>query len=103
MEVYGKPDPTIVSTSHVERSNLTIRMMQRRFTRLTNAFSSKVENHARAISLHFKHYNFCRPHQTPTEAKGGIKTTPAMAAGVTDRVWKVEDIRDLMDPKKLLQ
>jgi hypothetical protein len=60
-----------------------MRMGMRRFTRLTNAFSKKVENHAHAISLHFMHYNFCRPHQTLTKAAGGKKTTPAMAAGIT--------------------
>jgi hypothetical protein len=70
-----------ISTSYVERQNLTMRMGMRRFTRLTNAFSKKVENQAHAISLHFMHYNFCRPHQTLTR-KAGKRTTPAMAAGV---------------------
>lgn len=94
----GRPDPALVSTSYVERSNLTLRMQQRRFTRLTNAFSKKAENHAHAVSLFFMHYNFCRPHQTLTKANKGIHTTPAMAAGLTTYVWKVEDILALMDP-----
>ena len=96
----GRPDPALVSTSYVERSNLTLRMQQRRFTRLTNAFSKKAENHAHAVSLFFMHYNFCRPHQTLTKANRGIHTTPAMAAGLTSYVWKVEDILALMDPAR---
>ncbi len=98
--VSGKPDPEKVSTSYVERSNLTIRMQSRRYTRLTNAFSKKAENHAHAFALFAMHYNFCRVHQTLTKAAGGVQRTPAMAAGVTDRVWKVEDIVALMDPKR---
>jgi IS1 family transposase len=101
--VLGKPDLSKVSTSYVERSNLTIRMQSRRFTRLTNAFSKKAENHAHAFALFAMYYNYCRPHQTLTKARGGIHTTPAMAAGVADRVWKVEDILVRMDPERLLQ
>lgn len=101
--VMGNPDKGLVSTSYVERANLTMRMQMRRFTRLTNAFSKKAENHAHAVSLHFMHYNFCRVHQTLTKAQGGVHTTPAMAAGVTDHVWKVEEILGLMNPANLLQ
>lgn len=101
--IMGAPETSKVSTSYVERSNLTMRMGMRRFTRLTNAFSKKAENHAHAVSLHFMHYNYCRPHTTLTKAAGGIKTTPAMAAGVTDHVWTVEEILGLMDPSRLLQ
>ena len=94
--IMGKPDPDHISTSFVERQNLTMRMQMRRFTRLTNAFSKKLENHLYAISLHFMFYNYCRPHGTLTKANGGLKTTPAMAAGLTDRVWTVGDILDLL-------
>lgn len=99
----GRPDPDLVSTSYIERSNLTLRMQQRRFTRLTNAFSRKAENHAHAVSLFFLYYNYCRPHQTLTKAAQGVKTTPAMASGLTDHVWTVRDILALMDPKNLLR
>jgi IS1 family transposase len=88
--VQGNPDEKHISTSFVERQNLTMRMAMRRFTRLTNAFSKKIENHAYAVSLHFMHYNFCRVHQT-------LRITPAMAAGVTDRVWNADDIVALID------
>lgn len=101
--VMGDPDMDKVSTSYVERCNLTMRMQMRRFTRLTNAFSKKAENHAHAVSLHFMFYNYCRPHMTLTKAANGIKTTPAMAAGLTDKVWTVEDILALMSPSYLLQ
>lgn len=101
--VMGKPDMDKVSTSYVERANLSIRMQQRRFTRLTNGFSKKAENHAHAVSLYFFFYNFCRTHTTLTKTAGGIQTTPAMAAGVTSRVWSVEDMLALMDPNRLLQ
>ncbi len=94
--VMGRPDEKHVSTSHVERQNLTIRMQSRRFTRLTNAFSKKLENHAHAVALHFLHYNFCRPHQTLTRRAKGIHRTPAMAAGLTDRVWTVADLVSLI-------
>ena len=102
--IYGNPDMSRVSTSFVERSNLTMRMGIRRFTRLTNAFSKKVENHAHAVSMHFMYYNFCRPHQTLTKADANrCPTTPAMAAGVADHVWTVEDVCALLDPRRLLE
>lgn len=88
--VQGNPDPKHISTSFVERQNLTMRMAMRRFTRLTNGFSKKLENHAYAVSLHFMYYNFCRIHQT-------LRVTPAMAAKVTDKLWDVEDIVALID------
>lgn len=88
--VSGKPDKDHVSASYVERQNLTMRMHMRRFTRLTNAFSKKVENHAHAIALHFMFYNFCRLHKS-------LRVTPAMAAGVTDHLWTVEDLARLAD------
>jgi len=100
--IMGSPDPAHVSTSFVERQNLHLRMNARRFTRLTNGFSKKVENHAHAVALHFMVYNFCRSHGTLTKAKKGIHTTPAMAAGVTDHVWTIEEVLGLMDPKRLL-
>ena len=88
----GKPDRKHISTSFIERQNLTMRMSMRRFTRLTNAFSKKVENHMHAISLHYMHYNFCRVHQT-------LKVTPAMEAGLTNEVWGIGDIVNLIpDP-----
>ena len=89
--VEGNPDLTHVSTSYVERNNLTMRMSMRRFTRLTNAFSKKIENHIHSVALHFMYYNFCRQHQ----GLNGI--TPAMAAGVTDRLWEIEDIVEIVD------
>ena len=92
----GAPEIAHISTSFVERQNLTMRMQMRRFTRLTNGFSKKLENHCHAVSLHFMHYNFSRPHMALTKANGGIHTTPAMAAGLTDRVWKIEDIVGLL-------
>jgi IS1 family transposase len=88
--LIGDPDPDHISTSHIERLNLTMRMSMRRYTRLTNAFSKKVENLAAAVSLHFMHYNFCRVHQT-------LGTTPAVAAGITDHVWTVHEIIDLLE------
>lgn len=100
--MIGNPDMTLVSTSYVERSNLTLRMTSRRFTRLTNAFSKKVENHAHAVSLAFMAYNFCTAHGTLTKKRGGLKTTPAMMAGVADRPWTVEDILARMDPDRKL-
>jgi hypothetical protein len=99
VRLIGRPDMDLVSTSYVERSNFTLRMQNRRFTRLTNGFSKKATNHAHAVSLFFLHYNYCRPHQTLTRAAGGTKTTPAMAAGLTDLVWTVADIVSLMDPE----
>jgi len=92
----GDPDMKHVSTSYIERTNLTLRMGNRRFTRLTNAHSKKIENHEASIALHLMYYNFARPHETLNKA-AGKKTTPAMAAGVTDRVWKIEDIVALLD------
>ncbi len=88
--IEGKPDPKHVSTSFSERSNLTLRMHMRRFTRLTNAFSKKVENHAHAVALHMMYYNFVRIHQT-------LKVTPAMAAGVTKRLWEMTDVVDVLE------
>jgi IS1 family transposase len=85
----GDPDPKHISTSYVERQNLTMRMSMRRFTRLTNAFSKKVENHAHAVSLHYMHYNFARIHKT-------LRITPAMAAGVADHLWSIEGIANLL-------
>jgi hypothetical protein len=83
--IEGSPDPKHVSTSYVERQNLNIRMGNRRMTRLTNAFSKKAENHAHMMAIYFMHYNFVRIHQT-------LKVTPAMAAGVTDRLWDMSDM-----------
>ena len=83
-----------MSTSYVERQNLTMRMNMRRFTRLTNGFSKKVENHMHAISLHFMYYNFARPHKSLSKP---YLTTPAMAAGITDHIWTVEDIVSLLE------
>lgn len=103
LPVMGNPDEKLVSTSYIERQNLNIRMQQRRFTRLTNGFSKKAENHAHSVSLFFMFYNFCRPHQTLTKANRGIKQTPAMAAGLTDHVWSVEEILAKMDPSTMLQ
>ena len=90
----GDPDPDRISTSYVERQNLTMRMGMRRFTRLTNGFSKKVENLAHAVSLHFLHYNFARPHAS---LKDPYPRTPAMAAGVADHVWSLEEIAGLLD------
>jgi len=89
-EITGNPDPKHISTSYAERANLTMRMHMRRFTRLTNAFSKKIENHACAVALHSMYYNFVRLHQT-------LKVTPAMAAGVTDRLWEMTDVVDVLD------
>jgi hypothetical protein len=86
--VSGEPDPAHVSTSFMERQNLTMRMSMRRFTRLTNGFSKKVENHAAAVALHFIHYNFARIHKT-------LRITPAMAAGISNHIWSYEEIAAL--------
>ena len=83
--IVGEPDATHISTSLVERQNLTMRMSMRRFTRLTNGFSKKVENHRAAVALHFAHYNFVRIHQT-------LRCTPAMAAGVSNRLWSLSEL-----------
>ena len=88
--VSGDPDMKHVSTSYAERNNLNIRMHSRRMTRLTNAFSKKMENHAHAMALHFLYYNFVRIHKT-------LKVTPAMAAGVTDRLWEVADMVNVLE------
>lgn len=87
----GSPDDALISTSFVERSNLTMRMGMRRFTRLTNAFSKKVQNLEYAVALHFMYYNFCRPHQA-LNPKRALGITPAMAAGVADHQWDIEEI-----------
>jgi len=88
--ITGQPNPKHISTSYIERQNLTMRMSMRRFTRLTNGFSKKVENHIAAIALHYMHYNFCRIHQS-------LRVTPAMEAGVSDRVWSVEELIAILD------
>ena len=90
VRILGSPDPAHVSTSFVERQNLTMRMSLRRFTRLTNAFSKKVENLEAAVALHFMWYNFGRVHQT-------LRVTPAMEAGIADHVWTLADIVALLD------
>ena len=92
MKVSGNPDEKHISTSYVERQNLTMRMHMRRFTRLTNAFSKKIENHCHAIALHFVYYNFCKVHKT-------LRVTPAMEAGLTKEVMTIEDIVRLTDKK----
>jgi len=93
--IMGKPDMAYVSTSHAERQNLTMRMQMRRFTRLTNAFSKKVEYHLYAVSLHYMHYNYCRVH-TMLSKQYGVPTTPAMAAGLTDHVWSIHELLELL-------
>lgn len=90
--IIGNPHGDLISTSFVERNNLSMRMGMRRFTRLTNGFSKKVENHAAMVSLHFMAYNFAKPHGAL-----GKRTTPAMAAGVADHVWTAEEIAALLD------
>jgi len=85
----GNPDPEHISTSFVERSNLSMRMGMRRFTRLTNGFSKKLENHGHMVALYFMHYNYCRVHKT-------LRVTPAMEAGLTDHVWTLEELLDLI-------
>ena len=88
--ITGKPSHLDISTSYAERQNLTMRMKMRRFTRLTNAFSKKVENHRRAVALYFMHYDFCRVHQT-------LRVTPAMEAGIADHVWTLDELVELLD------
>lgn len=93
VRVEGNPDPAHVSTSYAERQNLTMRMHMRRFTRLTNGFSRKVEAHANAVALHFRYYNFVRIHAS-------LRMTPAMAAGVSNKLWEISDIVALIEPKE---
>ena len=88
--VAGDPDPNHISTSFVERSNLSMRMGMRRFTRLTNGFSKKLENHGHMVALYFMHYNFCRVHKT-------LRVTPAMEAGLTDHVWEMDELIALLE------
>ena len=94
--MMGNPDPKHISTSYVERQNLTMRMSMRRFTRLTNGFSKKLENHAHQVALYFMHYNLCRIHKT-------LRVTPAMEAGLTDHVWTIEELCGLIPEKKPIQ
>jgi len=89
--ISGHPDHNHVSTSYAERQNLTMRMSMRRFTRLTNGFSKKLENHEHALALYFMYYNFCRIHQT-------LRVTPAMEAGISDHVWDLDEIIGLLEP-----
>jgi IS1 family transposase len=89
----GNPDPKYISTSYVERQNLSMRMGMRRFTRLTNGFSKKFENHAHQVALYFFHYNFCRVHKT-------LRVTPAMEAALTDHVWTLEELVGLLPQRK---
>ncbi len=91
--IEGKPDEKHVSTSYVERQNLTMRMSMRRFTRLTNALSKKLDNHIHALALYVAFYNFCRMHKT-------LRMSPAMAAGVTDKLWSMEDIAERIEARK---
>jgi IS1 family transposase len=88
--VTGSPNPKHISTSYVERQNLTMRMSMRRFTRLTNGFSKKIEMHAHSVALHFAYYNFCKIHQT-------VRVTPAMEAGISDHVWSLEELVALLE------
>jgi IS1 transposase len=88
--ITGNPEVKHISTSFVERQNLTMRMSIRRFTRLTNAYSKKVENHEHAVALHFMHYNFCRIHQT-------LRVTPAMQAGIANHVWGLDEVISLLE------
>lgn len=91
--IRGEPDPKHIATSYVERQNLTMRMSMRRFTRLTNAFSKKLENHAAAVALHYMHYNFGRIHKT-------LRVTPAMQAGLVEHVWSLGEIVGLLDAEE---
>lgn len=92
--ISGAPERKHVSTSFIERQNLTLRMSNRRFTRLTNAFSKKVENHEHSVALHFMHYNFCRVHQS-------LRVTPAMEAGIANHVWSIAEIIALIDSEQV--
>ena len=93
--VKGNPDPRHISTSYVERQNLTMRMSMRRFTRLTNGFSKKVDNHEHMLAIYFIYYNFCRVHQT-------LRVTPAMEAGISDHVWSIYEVVGLLERKSIL-
>jgi hypothetical protein len=86
----GYPDPRHISTSYIERQNLTMRMNMRRYTRLTNGYSKKIENHVASLAIHYFHYNYIRIHPT-------LRVSPAMAAGVTDLLWGIEDMIALLD------
>jgi hypothetical protein len=88
-KIIGNPDRNLISTSFVERQNLNLRMTNRRFTRLTNAFSKKIENHKHMMAIYTMNYNFCRIHQT-------LRVTPAMEAGISDHVWTLEEIAGLL-------
>lgn len=92
IKISGNPDKKEISTSYIERQNLTMRMCMRRFTRLTNGFSKKVENHVYHLSLHYMYYNFCRIHKT-------LRVTPAMEAGIADHVWSLEEVVNLLNSK----
>lgn len=94
--IMGTPRAEFICTSHAERNNLTMRMQMRRFTRLTNAFSKKLESHINAIALHYIHYNFCRVHQT-------IRCTPAMEAGLTDHVWTLGELISLLEARETME
>jgi hypothetical protein len=89
-KTVGSPDVDHISTSYVERQNLTMRMSMRRFTRLTNGFSKKFANHEAAVALHFMYYNFCRQHKA-------LRVTPAMQAGVCDYIWSMEDVLNMVE------
>ena len=93
--IMGNPDERRICTSHAEHQNLTMRMQMRRFTRLTNAFSKKMDNHRLAVAVHFVHYNFCRIHQS-------LRVTPAMAAGLTDHVWDLSELIGLLEVEERL-
>ena len=95
VNIVGNPDPRHISTSYVERQNLTMRMSMRRFTRLTNAFSKKVENHEHMLAIYFLYYNFIRVHQT-------LRVTPAMEAGISNHVWTIEEMVKMLDRKSIL-
>ena len=98
--VHGEPDPEHISTSYADRQNLTTRMTMRRFTRLTNALSKRVYNLSCAVALHFMYYNLARPHQTLMKRHNGRPTTPAMEAGMADRVWSIEEIIGLLEARE---
>jgi hypothetical protein len=91
--ILAKPDPDHISTSYIERQNLTMRMSMRRFTRLTNGFSKKLDNHAASVALYMMYYNFGRKHTT-------LGTTPAVKAGITDHIWSVEEIIGLLEERE---